>query len=49
MIAQAPIFKRIGKPPMPRSFLPKKKKKEKGDAATGGDDAELAEFLARDY
>lgn len=48
VIEQAPIFKRIGKPPMPRSFLPKKKKKGGGDKA-GGDDVELVEFLARDY
>lgn len=34
---------------MPRSFLPPKKKKEGVDKSGGGDDAELAEFLGRDY
>lgn len=47
--SKAPIFKRIGKPPMPRSYLPKKKKKAGAVKSAGGDDAELAEFLARDY
>jgi hypothetical protein len=49
MFEQAPVFKRIGKPPMPRSYLPKKKKKAGAAKSAGGDDAELAEFLARDY
>lgn len=49
MFEQAPIFKRIGKPPMPRSFLPTKKKKGGSNKTGGGDDIELAEFLGRDY
>lgn len=47
--SKAPIPKRIGKPPMPRSFLPPKKKKEGVDKSGESDDAEFAEFLGRDY
>jgi hypothetical protein len=46
---QAPIFKRIGKPPMFRSYLRKKKRKTKESNTGAEDDVELVEFLARDY
>ncbi|KAH9532684.1 hypothetical protein CY35_18G011300 [Sphagnum magellanicum] len=47
--ARAPIFKRIGKPPMFRSYLRKKKRKTKESNTGAEDDVELVEFLARDY
>ncbi|KAG6548583.1 hypothetical protein Mapa_010072 [Marchantia paleacea] len=47
--ARAPIFKRVGKPPMYRVNLVKKKRKPKIDASGIDEEVELAEFLEREY
>ncbi|OAE18810.1 hypothetical protein AXG93_313s1070 [Marchantia polymorpha subsp. ruderalis] len=46
---KAPIFKRVGKPPMYRVNLVKKKRKPKIDASGIDEEVELAEFLEREY
>ncbi|KAL2652231.1 hypothetical protein R1flu_020359 [Riccia fluitans] len=47
--ARAPIFKRVGKPPMYRVNLVKKKRKPKIDASGIDEEVELVEFLEREF